>query len=93
MSTAYYAYIKMKPSQKEALIKAIADDKLLEFEHLIDENVESSIPVGHRAGGWRFSWSPYNKYLNSLDVKGIKEFDLIKEELKLIESMIILYDD
>ena len=27
------------------------------------------------------------------DVKGIKEFDLIKEELKLIESMIILYDD
>ena len=27
------------------------------------------------------------------DTKGIKEFDLIKEELKLIESMIILYDD
>ena len=27
------------------------------------------------------------------DVKGIKEFDLIKEELKLIESMIILYED
>ena len=27
------------------------------------------------------------------DVKGIKEFNLIKEELKLIESMIILYDD
>ena len=26
-------------------------------------------------------------------IKGIKEFDLIKEELKLIESMIILYDD
>ena len=74
MSTAYYAYIKMKPSQKEALIKAIADDKLLEFEHLIDENVESSIPVGHRAGGWKFSWSPYNKHLKSLDVKGIKEF-------------------
>ena len=27
------------------------------------------------------------------NVKGIKEFNLIKEELKLIESMIILYDD
>ena len=27
------------------------------------------------------------------DDKGIKEFYLIKEELKLIESMIILYDD
>ena len=27
------------------------------------------------------------------DVKGIKEWELIKEELKLIESMIILYDD
>ena len=27
------------------------------------------------------------------DAKGIKEFDLIEEELKLIESMIILYDD
>ena len=27
------------------------------------------------------------------DTKGIKEFNLIKEELKLIESMIILYDD
>ena len=27
------------------------------------------------------------------DVKGIKEFNLIKEELKLIESMIILYED
>ena len=27
------------------------------------------------------------------DIKGIKEWDLIKEELKLIESMIILYDD
>ena len=27
------------------------------------------------------------------DTKGIKEFDLIKEELKLIESMIILYND
>ena len=27
------------------------------------------------------------------DAKGIKEFYLIKEELKLIESMIILYDD
>ena len=27
------------------------------------------------------------------DAKGIKEFNLIKEELKLIESMIILYDD
>ena len=30
---------------------------------------------------------------NNDDVKGIKEFNLIKEELKLIESMIILYDD
>ena len=27
------------------------------------------------------------------DAKGIKEFNLIKEELKLIESRIILYDD
>ena len=27
------------------------------------------------------------------DTKGIEEFNLIKEELKLIESMIILYDD
>ena len=27
------------------------------------------------------------------DTKGIKEWELIKEELKLIESMIILYDD
>ena len=27
------------------------------------------------------------------DVKGIKEFYLIKEELKLIESMIILYGE
>ena len=27
------------------------------------------------------------------DAKGIKEFNLIKEELKLIENMIILYDD
>ena len=27
------------------------------------------------------------------DAKGIKEFNLIKEELKLIESMIILYED
>ena len=27
------------------------------------------------------------------DTNSIKEWDLIKEELKLIESMIILYDD
>ena len=27
------------------------------------------------------------------DIKAIEEWDLIKEELKLIESMIILYDD
>ena len=27
------------------------------------------------------------------DAKAIEEFNLIKEELKLIESMIILYDD
>ena len=27
------------------------------------------------------------------DVTSIKEWELIKEELKLIESMIILYDD
>ena len=27
------------------------------------------------------------------DAKGVKEFNLIKEELKLIESVIILYDD
>ena len=27
------------------------------------------------------------------DIKGIEEFNLIKEELKLIESMIILYED
>ena len=27
------------------------------------------------------------------DVKRIKEWELIKEELKLIENMIILYDD
>ena len=27
------------------------------------------------------------------DAKGIKEWKLIKEELKLIESIIILYDD
>ena len=32
-----------------------------------------------------------DKYNN--DVAAIKEFNLIKEELKLIESMIILYDD
>ena len=30
---------------------------------------------------------------NNDDTKGIKEFNLIKEELKLIESMIILYED
>ena len=27
------------------------------------------------------------------DIKAIEEWELIKEELKLIESMIILYDD
>ena len=27
------------------------------------------------------------------DAKGVKEFNLIKEELKLIESMIILYEE
>ena len=27
------------------------------------------------------------------DAKGIKEFNLIKEDLKLIESMIILYEE
>ena len=27
------------------------------------------------------------------DTKGVKEFNLIKEELKLIESMIILYEE
>ena len=27
------------------------------------------------------------------DTKGIEEWELIKEELKLIENMIILYDD
>ena len=27
------------------------------------------------------------------NAKGVKEFNLIKEELKLIESMIILYED
>ena len=27
------------------------------------------------------------------DAKGIEEWELIKKELKLIESMIILYDD
>ena len=27
------------------------------------------------------------------DTKGIKEWEFIKEELKLIESMIILYED
>lgn len=27
------------------------------------------------------------------DIKAIEEWDLIKEELKLIESMIILYND
>lgn len=27
------------------------------------------------------------------DAKGIKEWKLIKEELKLVESLIILYDD
>lgn len=27
------------------------------------------------------------------DAKGIKEWEFIKEELKLIESMIVLYDD
>ena len=27
------------------------------------------------------------------DTKGIEEWELIKEELKLVESMIILYDD
>ena len=27
------------------------------------------------------------------DIKAIEEWDLIKEELKLIESMIILYED
>ena len=32
-------------------------------------------------------------YKHNDDAKGIKEFNLIKKELKLIESMIILYDD
>lgn len=30
---------------------------------------------------------------NNDDAKAIKEFNLIKEELKLIESMIILYEE
>ena len=30
---------------------------------------------------------------HNYDAKGIKEWEFIKEELKVIESMIILYDD
>ncbi len=73
MSTSYYAYIKIKPSVKDELKKAIDEDNLIELESL-HENVEMGIPVGHRAGGWKFSWSPYNKHIKTLDVKGIKEF-------------------
>lgn len=83
MSTAYYAYIKISPENKKKLIDIINNDDMLELDNIInsdplfnkkDIDIEFQIPVGHRAGGWKFSWSPYNKYLKSLTREAIIDF-------------------
>ena len=92
MSTSYYAYIKPSKELKKKLIDFINNDDMLSLYNLINNEyndngfkIESNIPVGHRAGGWKFSWSPYNKYLKSLTREGINEF--------VYRDDVVIYDE
>lgn len=78
MSTTYYIYKKL-PEEVKAEIKNLMDaDDYANAVILFDENTKKT-DLGHRAGGWKFSWNPYCLFLKELSREGIREMVLDKD--------------
>lgn len=77
MSTTYYVRKKLSKEEKKEIKKYIDKDLYDDVERLMCESCEKR-EIGHRAGGWKFSWYPFNPYLKDLTRKGIE--DLIYRE-------------
>ena len=77
MSTTYYIRKKLSKEEKKEIKKYIDKDLYDEVERMMQESCEKR-EIGHRAGGWKFSWYPFNIYLKDLTRKGIE--DLIHRE-------------
>ena len=77
MSTTYYVRKKLSKEDKKEIKKYIDKDLYEDAERLMYECCEKR-EIGHRAGGWKFSWYPFNIYLKDLTRKGIE--DLIYRE-------------
>ena len=72
MSTTFYAILKLKPEEKKDILYKTINNDVLGLRDSI--NKIDSFEVGHRAGGWKFSWYPFNRHLESLTKAGIEEF-------------------
>ena len=77
MSTTYYIRKKLSKEEKKEIKKYIDKDLYDDAERIMCESYERR-EIGHRAGGWQFSWYPFNIYLKDLTRKGIE--DLIYRE-------------
>ena len=77
MSTTYYIRKKLSKDEKKEIKKCIDKDLYDDVERIICGSFEKR-EIGHRAGGWKFSWYPFNIYLYDLTRKGIE--DLIYRE-------------
>ena len=77
MSTTYYIRKKLSKEEKKEIKKYIDKDLYEDAERMMQESCEKR-EIGHRAGGWKFSWYPFNIYLKDLTRKGIE--DLIYRE-------------
>lgn len=72
MSTTYYIRKKLSKEEKKEVKKYIDEDLYDDAERMMQESCEKR-EIGHRAGGWKFSWYPFNPYLKDLTRKSIED--------------------
>lgn len=72
MSTTYYIRKKLSKEEKNTVKKYIDEDLYDDAERMMHESCGRQ-EIGHRAGGWKFSWYPFNPYLKDLTRKGIED--------------------
>ena len=68
MSTSYKVIRKLSDEEKKILIEALEND---EYNVIHDVTNITEEEIGHRAGGWKFSWNAMNSELAELSKKAI----------------------
>ena len=69
MSTTFYTLKKFTSDEKTKLHSAVDGNDIITVTNICNDHEKEEI--GHRAGGWMFSWNPFHSCLKSISKQSI----------------------